>query len=59
MVAVDARLREAESTASQWRGWGLRERGGRGRPLHWQFMNCNTPKELAVAEAMAGQAPIL
>lgn len=30
-----------------------------GRPLHWQFMNCNTPKELAVAEAMAGQAPIL
>ena len=29
------------------------------RPLHWQFMNCNTPKELAVAEAMAGQAPIL
>jgi molybdenum cofactor guanylyltransferase len=29
------------------------------RPLHWQFMNCNTPKELAVAEAMAPQAPIL
>jgi molybdenum cofactor guanylyltransferase len=29
------------------------------RPLHWQFMNCNTPKELAVAEAMAEQAPIL
>ncbi|HEY1965281.1 MAG TPA: molybdenum cofactor guanylyltransferase [Acidobacteriaceae bacterium] len=29
------------------------------RPLHWQFMNCNTPEELAMAEAMAEQAPIL
>lgn len=29
------------------------------RPLHWQFMNCNTPDELAVAEAMAKQTPIL
>jgi molybdopterin-guanine dinucleotide biosynthesis protein A len=29
------------------------------RPLYWQFMNCNTPKELAVAEAMAEKAPIL
>ena len=29
------------------------------QPLHWQFMNCNTPKELAVAEAMVEQTPIL
>ena len=29
------------------------------QPLHWQFMNCNTPKELAVAEGMAEQTPIL
>jgi molybdopterin-guanine dinucleotide biosynthesis protein A len=29
------------------------------RPLHWQFMNCNTPEELAIAEVMAEQAPIL
>jgi molybdenum cofactor guanylyltransferase len=28
-------------------------------PLHLQFMNCNTPNELAVAEAMAERAPIL
>jgi molybdopterin-guanine dinucleotide biosynthesis protein A len=29
------------------------------RPLHWQFMNCNTPNEVAVAEAVAKQSPIL
>jgi molybdopterin-guanine dinucleotide biosynthesis protein A len=28
-------------------------------PLHWQFMNCNTPNEVAVAEALAKQTPIL
>jgi len=28
-------------------------------PTHCQFMNCNTPEDLALAEAMAAQAPIL
>jgi molybdenum cofactor guanylyltransferase len=26
---------------------------------HWQFMNCNTREDLALAEAMAAQAPML
>jgi molybdopterin-guanine dinucleotide biosynthesis protein A len=26
---------------------------------HWQFMNCNTPEDLAVAEAVAARTPIL
>jgi molybdopterin-guanine dinucleotide biosynthesis protein A len=29
------------------------------RALHWQFMNCNTPEELAAAEAMVVPAPML
>jgi molybdopterin-guanine dinucleotide biosynthesis protein A len=29
------------------------------RATHWQFMNCNTPEDLALAEAIAGQAPML
>jgi molybdopterin-guanine dinucleotide biosynthesis protein A len=29
------------------------------RPTHWQFMNCNTPEDLALAEAIAAQAPML
>lgn len=28
-------------------------------PTHCQLMNCNTPEDLALAEAMAAQAPIL
>jgi molybdopterin-guanine dinucleotide biosynthesis protein A len=29
------------------------------RAPHWQFMNCNTPEEMAVAEAMGVPAPML
>jgi molybdenum cofactor guanylyltransferase len=29
------------------------------RAPHWQFMNCNTPEEVAVAEAMGVPAPML
>jgi molybdopterin-guanine dinucleotide biosynthesis protein A len=29
------------------------------RAPHWQFMNCNTPQEVAVAEAMGVPAPML
>jgi molybdopterin-guanine dinucleotide biosynthesis protein A len=29
------------------------------RTTHWQFMNCNTPEDLAMAEAMGAQAPML
>jgi molybdopterin-guanine dinucleotide biosynthesis protein A len=29
------------------------------RAHHWQFMNCNTPEEVAVAEAMGVPAPML
>jgi molybdopterin-guanine dinucleotide biosynthesis protein A len=29
------------------------------RAAHWQFMNCNTPEELALAEALTTKAPML
>jgi molybdopterin-guanine dinucleotide biosynthesis protein A len=29
------------------------------RATHWQFMNCNTPEDLALAQTMAAQAPML
>jgi molybdenum cofactor guanylyltransferase len=29
------------------------------RPTHWQFMNCNTPEELALAAAFFAEAPML
>jgi molybdopterin-guanine dinucleotide biosynthesis protein A len=59
MVAVERALKNGEldcfdverSAASG--AWLLRH------APHWQFMNCNTPEELALAEAMGVPAPML
>jgi molybdenum cofactor guanylyltransferase len=47
---VDSFEMERVAAAGAWRS---------GRPTHCQFMNCNTPEDLALAEAMAVRTPIL